>query len=78
MIECFFKDHAVAERLKKSVLGSHIDTFVSVVSDLGYSPSTIRTQLEILASLTRWIQKNDFDNFHCGQLYRFILIIFRT
>lgn len=64
MIENFFKNHVVAERLKKSVLGPHIDTFVSVVSDLGYSPSTIRTQLEILASLTRWIQKNDFDVSH--------------
>lgn len=67
MIEYFFKDHAVAERLKRSVLGPHIDTFVSVVSDLGYSPSTIRTQLEILASLTRWIQKNDFDIFHIDE-----------
>lgn len=63
MIECFFKNHAVADRLKKSVLGSHIDTFVSVVSDLGYSPSTIRTQLQILTSLTKWVQKNDFDIF---------------
>ena len=67
MLESFFKNHAVAERLKKSVLGPHIETFVSVVSDLGYSPSTIRTQLEMLTSLTRWIQKNDVDIFHIDE-----------
>ena len=67
MIERFYKNDAIAERLKKSVLGPHIDTFVSVISDLGYSPSTIRTQLEILASLTRWIQKNDLDICHIDE-----------
>ena len=67
MIERFYKNDAIAERLKKSVLGPHLDTFVSVISDLGYSPSTIRTQLEILASLTRWIQKNDLDICHIDE-----------
>lgn len=69
MIECFFKDHAVTERLKRSVLGPHIDTFISVSADLGYSPSTIRTQLEILGSLTRWIQKKNVDIFHIDKKY---------
>ena len=35
MLEYFLEDQAVAERLKQSVLGSQIDTFVSVVYDLG-------------------------------------------
>jgi site-specific recombinase XerD len=75
MIERFLKNHTVAERLNKSVLGPHIETFVSVVSDLGYTPSTIRTQLETLASLTRWIQKNDFDIVHIDEniINRFIV-----
>jgi len=59
MIEQFYKDHAAAKRLRKSVLGPQLDTFVAVVSDLGYSPSTIRTQLQVLANLVRWIQEND-------------------
>ena len=63
MLERFCKDQAVAERLKQSVLGSQIDTFVSVVYDLGYSPSTIQTQLMLMFSLTRWMQKNDVDIF---------------
>ena len=67
MLEYFFKDQAVAEQLKQSVLGPQIDTFVSVVYDLGYSPSTIRTQLMILVSLTRWVQKNKVDIFHMNE-----------
>lgn len=67
MIEYLLKDQAVAERLKQSVLGPQIHTFVSVVYDLGYSPSTIQTQLMLLVSLTRWIQKNDVDIFHINE-----------
>ena len=59
MIECYFKNHEVAERLRGSVLGPQLDTFASVVSDLGYSHATIRTQLHLLAGLVRWIQKNE-------------------
>ena len=67
MLEYFLKDQAVAERLEQSVLGSQIDTFVSVVYDLGYSPSTIKTQLMLLVSLTRWIQNNDIDISHINE-----------
>jgi len=59
MLEQFFKDHAAAERLREGVLGPQLDTFAAVVSDLGYSPSTIRTQLQLLANLVRWIQENE-------------------
>ena len=59
MIECYFKNHEVAERLRGSVLGPQLDTFASVVSDLGYSHGTILTQLHLLAGLARWIQKNE-------------------
>lgn len=59
MLERFFKDGAAAERLRESVLGPQLDTFVAVVSDLGYSPSTIQTQLQLLANFVRWIQENE-------------------
>lgn len=59
MIECFLKNHVVAARLKESVLGPQLDTFVSVNSDLGYSPRTIRAQLQLLANFIGWIQEND-------------------
>ena len=45
MANPFIKGYIVSEQPRKSVLGAHVNTFMSVVSDLGYSPSTIRTQL---------------------------------
>jgi len=59
MIDRSLKDHVVSERHIESVLGAHLKTFMSVVSDLGYSPSTIRTQLQLLTNFVRWIQEND-------------------
>ena len=59
MVNQFTKDHIVSERSKKSVLGTHLSTFMSVVADLGYSPSTIQTQMKLLKSLIRWVQEND-------------------
>lgn len=59
MIECILKNHSFALRLKESVLGPQIDTFVSVNSDLGYSPITIRAQLQFLANLIQWIEENN-------------------
>ena len=54
----FTKDCIVSERSRKSVLAAHVKTFMSVVSDLGYSPSTIQTQLKLLKSLMRWVEEN--------------------
>lgn len=59
MIECYFKNQEVVNRLRESVLGPQLDTFASVVSDSGYSHATIRTQIHLLAGLLRWIQKNE-------------------
>jgi len=54
----FIKGHIVSEQPRKVVLGAHVNTFMSVVSDLGYSPSTIQTQFELLKSLMRWVEEN--------------------
>jgi len=59
MIDRSLKDSLVSEGYIESALGAHIKTFMSVVSGLGYSPSTIRTQLQLLTNLVRWIQEND-------------------
>ena len=61
MIDRSLKDFVVSEPHIESVLVAHLNTFMSVVSDLGYSPSTIRTQLQLLTNLVRWIQANDVD-----------------
>ena len=59
MIECYFKNQEIVNRLRESVLGRQLDTFASVVSGSGYSHATIRTQIHLLAGLIRWIQKNE-------------------
>jgi len=59
MANRFTKDYIVVERSIKSVLGTHVNPFMSVAADLGYSPSTMRTQLQLLKNLIRWVQEND-------------------
>ena len=54
----FIKGHIVSEQPRKVLLGAHVNAFMSVVSDLGYSPSTIQTQLKLLKSLMRWVEEN--------------------
>ena len=54
----FKKGPIVSEQPRNGVLGAHVNTFMSVVSDLGYSPSTIQTQLTFLKSFMSWIEEN--------------------
>jgi len=54
----FIKGHIVSDQPRKGVLGAHVNTFMSVVSDLGYSPSTIQTQLTLLKGLMRWVEES--------------------
>ena len=58
MADPFTEGHIVSEQQRESALGAHINTFKSIVSDLGYSPSTIRSQLNLLRSFTKWVQGN--------------------
>ena len=58
MENLFTKGYIVFERPRKSVLSTHLNTFISVGADLGYSPSTIQTQLKLLKSFMRWVQEN--------------------
>ena len=55
----FTKDYIDSGQSIKSVLGTHVNTFMLAAADLGYSPSTMRTQLQILKKLIRWVQEND-------------------
>ncbi|MGD9367657.1 MAG: hypothetical protein PVH87_18300, partial [Desulfobacteraceae bacterium] len=55
----FKKDYIVSGQSRKGILHTHLDTFLSVSADLGYSPSTMRTQLQLLKNLIRWVQEND-------------------
>ena len=69
------KDHIISEHPRKSVLGPHIITFIPVVSDLGYSPSTIQTQLKLLKCLMWWVEENNVvtSNIDEGITDRFLI-----
>jgi hypothetical protein len=56
MAHPFLKGQIVSEQPRKGVLGAHLNTFMSVVSDLGYSPTTIKTQLKRLKGCIRWAE----------------------
>jgi site-specific recombinase XerD len=59
MANRFAKDYIVSEQTRKSVLSTHLNTFMSVGANLGYSPSTIQTQMQLLKNLIKWVQEND-------------------
>lgn len=58
MANRFTKSYIVSKRPRKSALSTHVNTFMSVVADLGYSPSTMRTQQQLLKGFMRWIKEN--------------------
>ena len=58
MLEQIFKDPAAAERWRSGLLGPHLDSFVEVVSDLGYSRSSIQSQLWLLRALQEWLERS--------------------
>ncbi len=58
MLEEFFKEGAVALRLRADRLGPHLDTFSTRVSRLGYARSSARAQLNLLVDLGHWLKGN--------------------
>jgi site-specific recombinase XerD len=56
MIDQFYKDPAVVQRLRTCLLGSHFDRFFELISGLGYSKRTVRNQLWILSAFSKWLE----------------------
>ena len=75
MAHPFLKSQIVSEQPRKGVLGAHLNTFMSVVSDLGYSPTTIKTQLTLLKGFIRWAEENHIvaSNIDEGITDRFLI-----
>ncbi len=57
MLERFFSDPEVVQRLRRGPLGPHLDSYAAWVNALGYAQSTTREQLWFLAGLGRWLQR---------------------
>jgi hypothetical protein len=63
----FFQGHIVSEQPKKGVLDAHLDTFIPVVSELGYSHATIKTQPTLLKGFIRWAEDNHIVAFNIDE-----------
>lgn len=55
MLENFFDDPAIVERLRGNPLGQHLESFAVLLTNLGYATSTGRSQLEFLSVFGRWL-----------------------
>jgi len=56
MLESFFANPVVVERLRGGRLGSHIESFAEALEELGYAAATARLQLRLLAEFGRWLR----------------------
>ena len=71
----FFQGNIISEQPTKGVLDAHLNTFMSVVSDLGFSPATIKTQMTLLKGFKRWAEGNHIvaSNIDEGITDRFLI-----
>jgi site-specific recombinase XerD len=57
MLEKLLKRPAAIARRRAGVLGPYLDSFLVAATELGYTLSTLRTQLWVLGDLERWLKR---------------------
>jgi site-specific recombinase XerD len=57
MIEKFYPNPIVVQRLQAGPLSAHIDTFAQQLFDAGYALWTVKDSVRLLADLTTWMQQ---------------------
>ncbi|MGZ8172893.1 tyrosine-type recombinase/integrase [Methylobacter sp.] len=57
MIENFYPNPIVVQRLQAGPLNTHIDTFAQQLFDAGYALWTVKYAVRLLADLTTWMQQ---------------------
>jgi len=57
MLEHFFDNPVIVERLRGNPLGQHLESFAVLLTNLGYATSTARYQLGFLAVFGRWLEQ---------------------
>ncbi len=57
-IEKFFPDLAIRQRLYSGPLAAHIDAFAERLTTQGYTASTARERLRLIANLSRWLDRH--------------------
>lgn len=55
MLEKFFRSRSAIERLRRGVLGPHLDSLTVALTSLGYAGETVRKRLRLLHALGRWL-----------------------
>lgn len=59
MLEQFFDNPLVVERLRSNLLSPHLDSFAASLAALGYARSTGRAQIDLLGKMGRWLAGNE-------------------
>lgn len=57
MLERLLRRPAPVARRSAGILGPYVDSFLVAASELGYTRSTLRTQLWVLGDLERWLKR---------------------
>ena len=55
----FFKFHGVIRRLHEGPLGIHVDAYAALLQEQGYKRRSARVHLQIVADLSRWMQRRE-------------------
>ncbi|MEW6367115.1 MAG: hypothetical protein AB1714_20995 [Acidobacteriota bacterium] len=55
----FFKFHGVIRRLHEGPLGVHIDAYAALLQEQGYKRASACVHLQIVADLSRWMQRRE-------------------
>ena len=61
MLENFLPDRRTAERLRASLFGHHLDSFITALCELGYASSTVRARLWVLDDLGRSLARQSLS-----------------
>ena len=59
MLEHYRSDRATLERLRNEPLGRHLDSYLASLESVGYTRSTILSQLGLLSHLSRWLAEKE-------------------
>jgi site-specific recombinase XerD len=61
VINQLFTFPCTIERLRQGPLNEYLDTYATAVAEQGYAPNSIRSQVVVIADLSRWLQQKHIE-----------------
>jgi site-specific recombinase XerD len=61
VIKQLFTLPSTIERLRQGPLTEHLDAYATVVAEQGYAPNSIRSQIVVIADLSRWLLQKHIE-----------------